>query len=190
MTDIREQKLIYHLTSLENMQAILDVGLLPRSKLHNFIDVADPEIINSRKGLRLENYVPFHFFAKNPFDGRVQRDRPEKRFVLIAIQRSVARANGWKIISKHPLAGDEIELHDYDAGMESIDWQVMNKRDYSNQYCKCVCMAECLAPGPVSSSLFHSILVKDHQVQLQVQNMLNGRNRVPYVDIKTAMFSQ
>jgi hypothetical protein len=172
------------------MRSILDSGLLPRSRLDGFVDVADPAIIESRKGLRLERYVPFHFFAKNPFDGRVQRDHPGKRFALVAVQRGEARSRGWRIIPKHPLAGGEIELLDYDAGMEAIAWEVMNKRDYSDQHCKCVCMAECLAPEPVSADLFHSIYVKDHEAQAQVLRMLDGRDRIPHVDIAPAMFSK
>lgn len=188
--DIRAKKLIYHLTSLKNMASILDSGLLPRSRLDGFVDVADPEIIESRKGLRLERHVPFHFFAKNPFDGRVQRDHPKKRFALIAVQRHVARTQGWKIIPRHPLAGGEIELLDYDDGMEAIDWEVMNKRHYSDQYCKCVCMAECLAPGPVTADLFHAIYVKDDEAQEQVQELINGRYRALHVDVVPAMFSK
>jgi len=188
--DIRAKKLIYHLTSLKNMASILETGLLPRSRLDGFVDVADPEIIESRKGLRLERHVPFHFFAKNPFDGRVQRDHSKKRFVLIAVQRHVARTRGWKIIPGHPLAGCDIELLDYDEGMEAIDWEVMNKRDYSDQYCKCVCMAECLAPGPVTADLFHAIYVKDDEAQEQVQELINGRYRALHVDVMPAMFSK
>lgn len=188
--DIRAEKLIYHLTSLENMQSILNDGLLPRSHLSGFVDVADPEIIENRKELRLEYHVPFHFFAKNPFDGRVQRDHPGKRFALIAVQREIARARDWRIIPKHPLAGGRIELHDYDGGMQAIDWEAMNRRDYSDQHCKCVCMAECLAPGPVSSDLFHSLYVKDNEAQEQVLRMLAGRDRIPHVDIAPAMFSR
>lgn len=188
--DLRAKKLIYHLTSLKNMASILDSGLLPRSRLDSFVDVADPEIIESRKGLRLERHVPFHFFAKNPFDGRVQRDHPKKRFALIAVQRHVARTRGWKIIPRHPLAGGEIELLDYDDGMEAIDWEVMNKRDYSDQYCKCVCMAECLAPGPVTANLFHAIYVKDGEAQEQVQALISGLYRALHVDVMPAMFSK
>ncbi|GKS82976.1 hypothetical protein AVMA1855_02510 [Acidovorax sp. SUPP1855] len=188
--DLRAKKLIYHLTSLKNMASILDSGLLPRSRLDSFVDVADPEIIESRKGLRLERHVPFHFFAKNPFDGRVQRDHPKKRFALIAVQRHVARTRGWKIIPRHPLAGGEIELLDYNDGMEAIDWEVMNKRDYSDQYCKCVCMAECLAPGPVTANLFHAIYVKDGEAQEQVQALISGLYRALHVDVMPAMFSK
>ena len=188
--DIRAKKLIYHLTSLNNVASILDSGLLPRWRLDGFVDVADPEIIESRKELRLERHVPFHFFAKNPFDGRVQRDHPKKRFVLIAVQRHVARKRGWKIIPKHPLAGGEIELLDYDDGMEAIDWDVMNKRDYSEQYCKCVCMAECLATGPVTADLFHAIYVKDDEAREQVKELIDGRYGALHVDVAPAMFSK
>ena len=188
--DIRAKKLIYHLTSLTNMKSILDDGLLPRSRLDGFVDVADPEIIEDRKRLSLERHVPFHFFAKNPFDGRVQRDHPGKRFALIAVQRSVARAKAWKIIPRHPLAGGQIELLEYDAGMDAIDWEAMNKREYSDQYCKCVCMAECLAPGPVPAELFHAIYVKDDKAQKRVQEMIDGRYRTLHVDVAPAMFSK
>ena len=133
MLDIRTQKLIYHLTSLQNLPPILERGLQPRADLANFVDVADQDIITDRRRLRLERFVPFHFFAKNPFDGRVQRDHPEKRFVLIAVERSKARSLGWKIIPRHPLAGDDIEVMDYDAGMQAldkIDWPLLQRRDF------------------------------------------------------------
>ena len=45
---------------------------MPRAQLDNFLDVADHEILLSRAVHRLERYVPFHFFAGNPFDGRIQ----------------------------------------------------------------------------------------------------------------------
>lgn len=188
--DIRAKKLIYHLTSLSNMSSILENGLLPRSHLEHFVDVADPGIIESRMGLGLDRCAPFHFFAKNPFDGRVQRDHPEKRFALIAVQRQVARAKGWKIIPKHPLAGGEIELLDYDEGMEAIDWETLNKRDYSDQYCKCVCMAECLAQGPVLADEFHAIYVKDNEAHAQVREFIGRRYRALHVDVMPSMFSK
>jgi hypothetical protein len=187
--DIRLKKLLCHLTSLSNLQSILANGLLPRSKLDNFVDVADPAIIEDRKQLRLERHVPFHFFARNPFDGRVQLDHPAKQFALIAVQRSVAQQNGWKIIPRHPLAGGEIELLDYASGMKAINWELMNERDYSDQQCKCVCMAECLAPGPVPVDLFHTIYVKDDKAKAKVLQWLGGRGR-PFVDVAPFMFSK
>jgi len=188
--DIGTQKLIYHLSSFDNLPSILTRGLLPRAALAGFVDVADPDIITDRRRFQLEKYVPFHFFAKNPFDGRVQRDHPKKRFILISVRREVARSNGWKIIPRHPLAGDDIQVLEYDVGMEAIDWNAMNRRDYADQYSKCVCMAECISPRPVTPSLFHSIYVKDDASEAHVRGLLDGTGSSPYVDANPTMFSK
>lgn len=172
MTDIRDQKLLYHLTNIKNIDSILKRGLMPRSQLSKFTDIADHGIIEHRQRLNLENFVPFHFFAKNPFDGRVQTDHPGEKFALIAVGRSFAQANSWKIIPRHPLAGGDIELMDYDAGFSAIDWEIMNSRDYHNPNCKSVCMAECLSPTTVRLIDFFSIYVSCQQSLESVQAQL------------------
>ncbi|VVN00326.1 hypothetical protein PS684_02661 [Pseudomonas fluorescens] len=170
MSDVKEKKkieegfLLYHLTSVENLEGIFRDGLKPRADLTDFADVADGEILKKRKILKLDSFVPFHWFAKNPFDGRVQADNPEKKFVLICVYRSFAQKNNWKIVPQHPLAGDEIELLEYDEGFEAIDWDLMNTRDYSNSECKNVCMAECLSPGVVAPEDFSMIFAPNDAV--------------------------
>nr|WP_261385224.1 DUF4433 domain-containing protein [Pseudomonas grimontii] len=96
MPDIKEQKLLYHLTSLENLSSIFQSGLKPRAQLKAFEDVADAEILKKRQGLALEQYVPFHWFAANPFDGSVQRRRPDAQFVVITVHRNLAIRNNGK----------------------------------------------------------------------------------------------
>ena len=54
MADIRDQKLFYHLTSLENIPSIFSEGLKARTKLVAFRDVADHQIIEKRRSLGLE----------------------------------------------------------------------------------------------------------------------------------------
>jgi len=190
MPDIEKQQLIYHLTSLENMRGILKQGLLPRSKLNDpFKDVADQEIIGERKAYELEKYVPFHWFAKNPFDGRVQKDRPSDNFVLIAVSRSLAERNNWKIIPQHPLSkGGKIQVLDYKNGFEKINWEVMNKRDYSDAECKSVCMSECLSPDEVPVGSFHSLYVKSQEVRGVVCGILKEYRIEHRVNINGHMF--
>lgn len=165
MANIKEQKLLYHLTSIENLDGIFKDGLKPRADLRDFMDVADREILKKRQALRLDRYVPFHWFAANPFDGCVQINSPTSTFVQVAVYRSLARRNAWKIVPRHPLAHDEIQLLDYDQGIDAIQWEVMNLRDYQDPDCKSVCMAECLAPGTVSPTDFHTIFVANPQVE-------------------------
>lgn len=163
--NIKEQKLLYHLTSVENLDGIFQGGLKPRTELTAFKDIADSEILKKRKALELDSYVPFHWFAANPFDGSVQRNNPDVKFVLISVYRSTAQKNGWKVIPRHPLANDSIQLLDYDEGFEAIDWEVMNSREYHDAHCKSICMAECLAPCIVKPNSFLKIFTPNEEVE-------------------------
>lgn len=53
---VKNKKLLYHLTKANNMESIINYGLLPRGYLieHNmfFGDVADPQIISKREELK------------------------------------------------------------------------------------------------------------------------------------------
>lgn len=187
MTDIREQKLIYHLTDVENISSVLDRGLLPRAQLREFSDVADPEILQVRQKMSLEQRVPFHFFAKNPFDGRVKQDHPTLKFALIAVKRSTARASNWSVIPRHPLAGGGIQLMNYHDGFEAIDWKKMNERNYADSECKSICMAECLAPGSVKPELFSNIFVYDEETRVRVHGLVVSRGLDIYVNVNPSM---
>lgn len=187
MPDIRTQSFLYHLTSIQNMPNILANGLMPRRALRQFEDVADAEIIGHRKIHGLDSQVPFHFFAKNPFDGRVQTMHPQKEFVLIAVRRNLAKDQNWRIIPKHPLAVP-FSIFGYDDGFNRIDWQTMNRRDYQDHTCKQICMAECLAPTTVPCSQFACLYVKDGSSQARVQHLLNLHNLTTPVYVNANMF--
>lgn len=55
--NIKEQKLLYHLTSIENLDGIFQEGLKPRADLTDFKDVADSEILKKRQALKLDRYT-------------------------------------------------------------------------------------------------------------------------------------
>lgn len=188
MPSIKEQKLLYHLTSLNNIGSILEKGLQPRSVLHGFHDVADAEILAGRREHGLGDYVPFHWFARNPFDGRVQKRRPEELFVLVSVRRSMAAQRNWKILPRHPLAKQEFRFYDYKEGFESIDWELMDTRDYGNAQCKSVCMAECLSPLPVSSSDFFMLFVPTVSVERLVVLEIENRELDLEVTVNAGMF--
>jgi len=187
---IKDQKLLYHLTSVENLDGIFKDGLKPRAGLSGFKDVADAEILKKRQALQLDNYVPFHWFAKNPFDGSVQRNRPEAQFVLISVYRSTARQYGWKIIPRHPLAGDSIQLLDYEQGFEAIEWDVMSSRDYLDPHCKNICMAECLAPGVVKPEAFFKIFTPSEEVDALCVAKLQAADVNVQTSVNQRMFYQ
>lgn len=187
--DIKEGKLLYHMTLQENLCSILDHGLLPRSalKLEQFRNVADPQILESRAEHRLDTFVPFHFFANNPFDGRVQKDFPGQSFVILAVQRTKAQANNWKIIPRHPLSGSP-QILDYEDGMAVIDWSCMNQRDYTNDESRLICMAECLSPQLVAAGSINRIFVKTDDQRVYVLQELKNKGLSIPVTVNANMF--
>lgn len=190
MAEIQNQKLLYHLTSLTNVADILVEGLKPRSLLADFEDIADHEILDKRRALGLEDYVPFHWFAGNPFDGGVQVSRRGEKFVLITVRRTVAQANNWKVLARHPLANEVFSLLDYEDGFKTIDWKAMNRRDYHDHHSKSVCMAECLAPGIVETGRFFSIYVPDSGAHEVVSKFIVEREFDLPVNVNSRMFTR
>lgn len=172
-TSIKDKSYLYHLTSMDNLESILKNGLLPRSIARPTTDVADKDILQGREAYNLHTMVPFHFFANNPFDGRVQLNHRTKNFLFIAIDRAYAKENNWKISPKHPLnANGAFNLLDYDEGMKAIEWEKMDTRNYTNPEIKCICMAECLSPTTVDASHFSRIFVKTQEQNTAVVTLL------------------
>lgn len=188
----RSQSLIYHLTELNNIESILENGLIPRALLSpsNFIDVADQQILSCRGEFGLDNFVPFHFFVRNPFDEGVQKNSINlgKHFAIIAVTREYARSAGFKIVPTHPRSMSPFKLYDYDEGFDAIDWDLMNQQNYFDHNCKMTCMAECLSPTIVPSTIFHSIVVKDKDAKIQVVEILEHIGINLHVNVNLLFF--
>ncbi|MGG3838075.1 DarT ssDNA thymidine ADP-ribosyltransferase family protein [Paenibacillus thiaminolyticus] len=184
-------KLLYHLTKLNNLQSIVENGLVPRKALLEsgviFDDVANPDIINKRTQLGLDMYTPFHFHPYSSFDVAVKHTFPHDEFIYICITRSNARHNNFKILPKHPLSIDECTLLEYDEGFSKIDWPVLTQKGLTDEYAKHVKMAECLTELRVPAKFFHSIDVKSEQTKQVVEEILRryGINEnPPYVNVR------
>lgn len=172
---IKQQKLIYHLTDIKNLKNIIKEGLLSRKDLvergYIFRDVADPEILDFREEHNLNRYVPFHFFSKNPFDGIVQKKYPDNEFVYLCMKRSKAKELGFEIIPSHPLNLNPFQIFSYEEGMETIDWDTMELRDYKDHDCKEICMAECVYDGNIQIKDFVSINVRTQKAEKYVKQL-------------------
>lgn len=186
---IKNQKLLYHLTNIRNLDSILERGLQPRSNLESFYDVADQDILAGRSERNLEKFVPFHWFARNPFDGRVQKDNPSVEFVLITVQRTLAKQQNWRVIPEHPLSKTGPRLYDYEQGFDLIDWDLLESRDYKNDDCKRACMAECLSSKPVPVKDFFMIFMATDLAKERVTTSLEDRNLKVRLNVNQSMFS-
>lgn len=175
----RDKAYVYHLTHLDNLPLILSHGLCSRRSLQErqqrFKDVADQEILSGRAQHGLDAYVPFHFICRSPFDYSVVRSASDKRFVLIAVLRSFAKARGWLVSPRHPLAdGRYPELLSWDEGIASISWALMDSddRSYNDHDIKMVCMAEALSPEPVPLAFWANVYAPNDQVKEEAERAL------------------
>lgn len=171
-TPIENQKLLYHLTSLDNIESIFTNGLKPRQSLSSFTDVAESNIIDFRNSAGISNLIPFHFFKGTPFAGIVQKSHSDKEFIYITLHRDAAKKNNFKIYPTHPKHMSPLKLYEYEEGLKIIDWELMNTRDYANYECKEVCMAECVAPfDQIPASAFHSLIVKSIETKQYLEEL-------------------
>lgn len=192
---VRNKKLLYHLTKVSNMEAIINCGLLPRRYLleHNmlFEDVADPQIISKREELELDKYTPFHFHPYSAFDVAVKNTYSTEKFVYICIKRALAEFNNFKILIKHPLSQQECVLYDYIKGINNIDWDTMEKVGMKDEYSRNVKMAECLTDKCIPAELFQCVYVPDEETGVYIQNLFEKKGIIeqpPYVSIQSKWF--
>ena len=187
----KRNKLLYHITALDNLKSIFEFGLLSRSDVlsHNLLqkNVADETIIKKRKELRIIQYIPFHFFEKTAFTGAVYNSHPKTTFCVIAIRRSLAELNNFLICTAHPLSENPVaRILPYKTGFDAIDWVSLEKRDYSDERSKNAGMAECLATSPISPLSFQSIAVPNEKIKEWVLSLAMSKfGYCPFfIDIK------
>lgn len=182
-------KLLYHLTKFNNLDSILNEGLLPRSILLEdkveFEDVADDEIIKKRTRMGLDEYVPFHFHPHSAFDHAVKNSYDEE-FIYICLHRDYAKRNNFKVLPLHPLTTtDTCEIYDYDEGFNLIDWETMAKTGNNDVYVKNVKMAECLSEEIIDANDFYCIYVGDEDLKESVLELLEeyGLEDTIYINV-------
>ena len=176
---IREGKLLYHVTSIKNLESILKNGLLSRedviAKGLNIVDVADPAILEKRDELGIAQYIPFHFFEPTAFTGSVIDSHSTENFCCITIKREYAKQRNFKICTAHPLSQNpEALVLDYVEGYQNINWEEAEKRDYNNPISKNACMAECLAVSPLRPEDFCIIFVANEEVKREVDEIITN----------------
>ncbi|HFI0235844.1 TPA: DarT ssDNA thymidine ADP-ribosyltransferase family protein [Streptococcus suis] len=168
--DIKDGKLLYHLTHIENLDSIIKYGLLSRKMACDLIamDVADSEILEERQFNRLDDFVLFHFYPNTAFDNAVRYKHGAENFIYITVYRTYAESNGFQIVPRHPLNGS-FERCNYKEGMKKIDWEIMEKpmkeiESDDQPHAKQVKMAECISEEPINPNDFAYIYCNERHV--------------------------
>ena len=177
----KSQKLLYHLTKIENLPSIIENGLIPRRSIKEkniqFTDVADSEIIDKRTKLGLDAYTPFHFHPYSSFDVAVKHKFNSKRLIYICIERDFARDKKFKILPQHPLSIVDCKLYNYDEGFSLINWKVLCEAGSSHSNAKEIKMAECLTDSIILAEYFKCIYVANNDIKNEVELYFRKLNK-------------
>lgn len=190
-------KLLYHLTKLENLESIIENGLLPRKEVIKqrikFGDIANADIISKRTELGLDLYTPFHFHPYSAFDVAVKHTYQGQNMIYLCLDRELAKQNNFKILPMHPLSDDEFILYEYDEGFQQIDWDTLVEKNRDDEYAKHVKMAECLTEKIIPINCFKCIYVPSEDIKEKTLCILN-RNGVdfppPYINVMGVWFDE
>lgn len=162
---VREKKLLYHLTKVSNMETIIRYGMLPRRYL-------------------LEHGMLFE-------DVAVKSKYAAEKFVYICIKRALAEFNDFKVLIKHPLSQQDCVLYDYAAGINNIDWDIMESVGTTDEYARNVKMAECLTEKCIPADLFQCVYVPDMETKQYVEKLFQDKGiteQPPYVNLQPKWF--
>ena len=191
-------KLLYHITHISNIPSILKYGLMPRKELEkqgivDFYDIADHEILSKRETYKraLSEYLPFHFYSKNPFDGQACKTYGAGNMAMITISRDLHQQYEFYIIPSHPLDKDEPDIYPYDEGFRLIHWDILDRksgRDYRDPEIKKACMAECVMKYTIPCQAFHCIFVANEEGQQKILQAPNSN--LVRITINPNMFPQ
>ena len=89
------------------------------------------------------------------------------------------------------MSQSECVLYDYDEGIDSIDWDIMEKAGTTDEYSRNVKMAECITEKCIPAELFQCIYVPDEETKISIENLFKEKGIVehpPYVNIQSAWF--
>lgn len=173
-----EGKLIYHMTRIENLPSIFEKGLIPRKMLSDdeFINIADIEILRKRDLCqeKLSEYVPFHFYPRNPFDEAVCWRYGSGNMAIITVSRSICEREGYLVIPSHPLDCDTPDIYPYNEGINKVQWDILDdtkNRNYDKPAIRKACMAECIFKGIVPVEKFVYIFVTNDEAKSKILSM-------------------
>ena len=196
MTTVKDKKLLYHLTDIDNLGSILSNGLLSRKKLidsgEKFVDTANKEILEKREGeeFPLSEFVPFHFFSRNPYDYAIFNKQDIDNLVYITIYRDKVQNEAF-IVPEHPVSKNKPKIYPYKEGFNLIKWDIIeaDDRDYADPDTRRICMAECIVRDSVPPEFFARLYVGSEPAEARVRALVDASKFSDLkIDLNSYMF--
>lgn len=144
--------MIYHITHIDNLESIIELGLLCHNDAPTEIDISNMSINDVRKEKKepfynrsLHDYVPFFFNPRNPMWFSLKDEYKDNMIILAFDEDELDLDNNVIFTDKNARNNNAEFFNDkYDA-MENIDWDlVWSEKSDRDKDMKSAMMAEIL----------------------------------------------
>lgn len=171
--ELFEISALYYITPWENLETILEKGLLCRTRVDfqniSHIDFADKQIQKRRSavpvgGKYAHDYVPLFFHQKPPMLYRLQKEYEKKshprEIVYVCINNEILGEEGVYFTDRN-LATTEHRVFDSIEDLAKLRWRIIKSPTWKNSLERNIKGAEVLVPERVDPCWFQKIIVYD-----------------------------
>lgn len=180
-------KYLYHITHVNNIQSILEHGILShnetKNKNINFNSIFNTEVIKKREarhkgGRNLLDYSNLYFNPRNPMMCKISKSELEDKIGVLCVNKNIMKCES-VLIADGNAASWKSEFYNYENGITQVlnQWETINSSCWdSNTEQSRAMMAECLVPNMISPKYIEMIYVPSEKTKLLVEQLVNGRD--------------
>lgn len=176
---------LMHITHVDNLETILQHGLLPHNNKYQKKDISN-QTVNDRRDKqesvfkhKLHDYVPFYMNVKNPMLYQVQKEYGDS-VVILSLTKSIC-LNEKTVFSYGNAATSDADFLGNMVDVQNLNWDLIFSTQWSNNgivntEIKSKMMSECLVYGGVKSKDIVCINCPSHKTKSMVEEICRRSN--------------
>jgi hypothetical protein len=188
---------LLHITHIDNLESILETGLLAHNNQHRRIDISD-KVVNSRRkrkepiyNHKIHEYVPFFFNATNPMLYRVQQKYGEG-IVILSLRREIALLPKTIFSFGNAALDNAVFANDLNQ-VSQFNWDSIFRKEWIHNGIKNLdqvreMMSECLVHHKVGVEYIAEVHCLGPRVGSSVESICRKRGRNIRVRADSAVF--
>ena len=178
---------LFHMTHFDNVERILQHGLLAHNLATGYRDISNTAVNDRRAGILspagrpLHDYVPMYFNPRNAMLFEKQTEFAG-RIAVLELSPDLGHAKG-AVFSEGNAASGESRLTDRLDDLRLFDWDRINATSWrdgkeKNLTVRRLMMSECLVPDRVGASSVLALHVADESLKRDLSDCIGSRQDI------------
>ncbi len=173
---------IYHMTHVDNLNNILQNGLLSHGNRLVQTDISNQDV-NSRRSIRepiynksIHSYVPFYFSPRNAM--LYSKQEIQNHLVILALDRSLIYQPDSLYTDGNAAANETIFYNDLNQ-IQNLNWKCIHAKMWTDfQDGKRIKMAETLVFNNVETKYIQKIFCKNDQLKQYIERKIKHNSQI------------